>query len=120
MIQDFKNYLSTVQIQYLQLKEDLKDFDEAFKNGYITEDRLTQVKEELDQVEINYNRLLYVDYLLGIPSRKKKKYLKRADKRKQLRQLKRKKADEAAVIAENDVHKENIHNALEKLISTNK
>lgn len=116
MIQDFKKYLDTLQAQYVQLKEDLKDFDEAFKNGYITEDRLADVKAEFEQVEINYQRVLYIDYLLGIPSRKKKKYLKRSDKRKQLRQLKRQKADETAVLQENEQHSKNIKDNLNKLI----
>lgn len=116
MIQDFKKYLDTLQAQYVQLKEDLKDFDEAFKNGYITEDRLADVKAEFEQVEINYQRVLYIDYLLGIPSRKKKKYLKRSDKRKRLRQLKRQKADETAVLQENEQHSKNIKDNLNKLI----
>jgi polyhydroxyalkanoate synthesis regulator phasin len=72
-IKDFKQYLVQVQLQYLEMKQDLTDFEEALKNGFITEEKLEEVKDTVTQLELNYQRLLYVDYLLELPRRDSKK-----------------------------------------------
>lgn len=72
-LKDFKQYLVHVQGQYLEMKQDLADFEQAFKDGYITEDKLTDVKDTIAQLETNYQRLLYVAYILEKPNRKDKK-----------------------------------------------
>lgn len=71
-IRDVKKYLYSVQQQVLDLRADIKDFDQALKDGYITEDRLDEVKDELAKIEINYQRLLYIMYLFELPQRKSK------------------------------------------------
>ena len=114
-VKDFKEYLITVQQQWLELKADLADFEQAFKDGFITEDKLEEVKNEVAQAEINYQRLIYVDYLLDLPSRRKKKYLQRQKNKARLAALKEQKADEDSVIAENKEHTEKVHNLLTKL-----
>lgn len=112
---DFKEYLFSVQRQYLDAKADLADFDEALKAGYITEERLQQVKDEFIQLDINYQRLLYVDFLLNMPSRRQKKYLQRKRAREALKLARQQKADKESVIEENEKLKENIHTELEKI-----
>lgn len=72
-IKDFRRYLGTVYAQYTEAKNDLADFEQCLKNGLITEDRLSEVKEELSTIEQNYQRLVYVDYLLCRPNRYNKK-----------------------------------------------
>ena len=72
-IKDFRNYLQIIQKQYHDAKEDLRDFEQALKDGYITENQLDDMKEEFFLIERNYKRLLYVDYLLCTPKRKNKK-----------------------------------------------
>lgn len=72
-IKDFRNYLQVIQKQYHDAKEDLRDFELALKDGYITENQLDGMKEEFALIERNYKRLLYVDYLLCAPKRKNKK-----------------------------------------------
>lgn len=72
-LRDFKQYMGRTLTQYLEMKEDLADFEEAVKNGNITEDKLTEVKENVRRIEENYNRLLYVAYLLELPNRSEKK-----------------------------------------------
>ena len=49
---DVQDYYYTMLNQYLEMKNDLKDFDEALKNGYITEDRLAEVQDEIAKVVI--------------------------------------------------------------------
>lgn len=70
---DFVDYLYSVQETVLAAREDLKDFEKGLKEGYITEDRLEEIKEELAKMELNYQRLLYCEYLLDLPVRKQKK-----------------------------------------------
>ena len=70
---DFKRYMFKTEAQYVEMKEDLKDFEQALKDGYITEDKLVSVKEDVEMLEQNYKRLLYVAFLLEIPKRNSKK-----------------------------------------------
>ena len=72
-VRDFRQYLGTVQRQYLEMKADLKDFEQALKDGFITEEKLQEVIEDVNKIETNYNRLLYVAYLLELPNRNEKK-----------------------------------------------
>lgn len=72
-LNDARGYLYTMLNQYLEMQEDLKDFDEAFKDGYITEERLEEVKYEVSQLKENYDRIQYIMYLMEIPNRKAKK-----------------------------------------------
>lgn len=77
-LRDVKEYYYTVQAQYITMKDDLADFEQALSDGYITEDQLETIKSDLAAVETNYNRLSYIMFLFGIPHRKKKqpKHLK--------------------------------------------
>ena len=72
-VKDFKQYLVQVQTQNLEMKNDLADFEEALKNGFITEEKLAEVKDTVNSLELNYQRLLYVAYLLELPRRESKK-----------------------------------------------
>lgn len=72
-VKDVREYLTKVQAQYMAAKADLADFEQGLKDGYITEDRLEEVKDELYKIEVNYQRLLYIQYLLNEPQRRSKK-----------------------------------------------
>ena len=69
---EFLEYYYKVEGQYLEMKADLEDFNEAFKNGYITEDKLDEVKSQIAELQVNYDRLTWVKELLDKPNRKKK------------------------------------------------
>lgn len=71
-LRDVKEYYYKVQAQYLEMKADLEDFNEALRAGHITEDQLEGVKNDVFQLEQNYNRLTYVLFLLEQPRRKEK------------------------------------------------
>ena len=70
---DVKEYYFKLIAQKAELEADLADFEEAFKNGYITEDKLVEIKDTVDRIETNYQRVLYIAYLLELPNNKKKK-----------------------------------------------
>lgn len=70
---DVKEYYYKMLNQYMEMKADLADFEQAVRDGHITEDQLATVKEDFTAVEQNYNRLTYIMYLFELPKTKKKK-----------------------------------------------
>lgn len=98
-IKDFENYFNTVKKQYFEMKSDLAEYEQMFKDGHITEDRLNDTKYYIDKLEENYNRLLYVETLI----RKRNKLTKKQAEldKSLLEELKGKKADEESVKQEN-------------------
>lgn len=72
-IKDVKECYYQMQAQYLEMKEDLADFEKALQDGFITEDRLEAAKADVAAVKNNYDRLSYIMYLLEMPNRPKKK-----------------------------------------------
>lgn len=71
-LKDVKRYFYQVQSQLLEAKEDLADFETALKDGYITEDKFEAIKNELADMQINYDRLTYIMYLFNMPVKPKK------------------------------------------------
>ena len=72
---DVKSYYYKMLAQYLEMKADLADFEQALQDGFITEDQVVEAKEEVNKLEENYHRLTYIMYLLEMtkrPSRRKK------------------------------------------------
>ena len=72
-VKDVKDYYYRMQAQYLEMKSDLADFEQALENDFITEDELNAVKENVAQLEANYERLSFIMYLLEMPNRSVKK-----------------------------------------------
>ena len=72
-IKDVKQYYYTMLNQYLEMKADLTDFEQALADGYITEDQLEAVKDEVFTLENNFDRISYIMYLLERPNRPSKK-----------------------------------------------
>ena len=72
-IKDVKQYFYTMLAQYLEEKQNLADFEEALKEGLITEDQMQEAKETVAGLETNYYRLAYIMYLFDMPNRGTKK-----------------------------------------------
>lgn len=70
---DVKEYYYTMLNQYLEAKNDLKDFESALQDSYITEDKLVGVQEEVEKLKSNLDRIQYIMYLFELPKRKGKK-----------------------------------------------
>lgn len=77
-VKDVRHYFYTVLMQYLEEKQNLADFEEALKNGLITEEQMQEAVDTVADLETNYNRLVYIMYLLDMPNRgsKKKSYVR--------------------------------------------
>ena len=98
---DVKEYYFKLIAQKAELEADLADFEEALKNGFITEEQMQAAKDELIPYQINLDRLTYIVYLLELPNRKTKKAKFAKQNKKIIDELERRKADEQSVIYEN-------------------
>ena len=72
-IKDVRNYFYTMLCQYIEEKQNLADFEEALKDGNITQEQMQEAMEIVAGLETNYHRLVYIMYLLDMPNRKDKK-----------------------------------------------
>ena len=100
-VKDVKEYYFKLIAQKAELEADLADFEEALKNGFITEEQMQAAKDELIPYQINLDRLTYIMYLLELPNRKAKKAKFAKQNKKILNELEKRKADEQSVISEN-------------------
>ena len=114
-IRDFNLYLANVQAQVLATKNDLADFEQGLKDGHVTEQQVEDLRAEYQRMDDNYQRLLYVGYLLELPKSKwrKKKFRKKHDDLEIY--LDKANATEDKVIKENEVAMELIKNEIAKL-----
>lgn len=72
-VQDVRNYFYTMLCQYIEEKQNLADFEEALKDGHITQEQMQEAMENVANLETNYHRLVYIMYLLDMPNRQSKK-----------------------------------------------
>jgi len=66
-------YYKKMLNQYLEMKKDLADFEKALADGYITEDKLVEVKEDVAKLEANYERIAFIMFKLEEPRQSKRK-----------------------------------------------
>lgn len=114
-IRDFNLYLANVQAQVLATKNDLADFEQGLKDGYVTEQQVEDLRAEYQRMDDNYQRLLYVGYLLELPKSKwrKKRFRRKHDDLEIY--LDKANATEDKVIKENEIAMELIKNEIAKL-----
>ena len=98
---DVKEYYFKLIAQKAELEADLADFEDALKNGFITEEQMQAAKDELVPYQINLDRLTYIMYLLELPNKKAKKAKFANQNKKILDELEKRNADEQSVISEN-------------------
>lgn len=72
-INDVRQYFYTMLSQYLEEKQNLADFEEALKEGRITEEQMLEATKIVADLETNYYRLAYIMYLFDMPNRSTKK-----------------------------------------------
>ena len=113
-IRDFNLYLANVQAQVLATKNDLADFEQGLKDGHVTEQQVEDLKAEYQRMDDNYQRLLYVGYLLELPKSKwrKKRFRRKHDDLEIY--LDKANATEDKVIKENEIAMELIKNEIAK------
>lgn len=119
-VNDVKDYYYKMLAQYLEMKADLVDFEQALKDGFITEDQMQTAIEEVNALQVNYDRLTYIMYLLELPKRDSKKIKYNKANKKLLAAFKNKKADINAVELENKSALDNFRKELKRLETKNK
>lgn len=70
---DVQQYYFNMLAQFLEEKQNLADFEDALKEGNITEEQMQAATDTVAILETNYHRLVYIMYLLDMPNRKSKK-----------------------------------------------
>lgn len=73
-VRDVINYYAQVESQYQEMLADVKDYEQAFNTGEISEEKYEQALQLVDGIKSNYERLSYIMFLLT----KRKKYAKRS------------------------------------------
>jgi hypothetical protein len=116
-VKDVRKYLTVMSTQALAMKKSLEDAEGAVKAGYITEDRLEGIRTLADQLEINYQRLLYIMYLIELPNDKKTSARVRNGKNNKNieRVFHNLSADQSSVEAENKSYLDGIRKQLKDL-----
>ena len=71
-VKDVREYYYNLLMQKIEMQQDLADFEQAFKDGYITEDKLAEAKEQVEIINANFNRIGYIMYLLELPNKASK------------------------------------------------
>ena len=66
-----EHYLKVVK-QYIDMQQELREFDEEAAKGLFDPDRLDSIKELLAPLKENYERWSYMMFMLNQPERKKK------------------------------------------------
>ena len=100
-VKDVRKYYYTMLAQYLDEKQNLADFEEALKDGLITEEQMQEALDTVASLEANYYRLTYIMYLLDMPNRNSKKDTYVKQYKSILEELKRLGADIDSIKKEN-------------------
>ena len=114
-IRDVKDYYFKMVAQYLEMKADLADFEQALKDGFITEDQMQAAFDEVNKVQQNYERLSYIMYLLNLPNRKSKQKKYKAANAALESEFETRKADTKSVSIENQDALKTFKEEMEKL-----
>ena len=72
-LKDVKKYFQQVESQYHEMFENIKDLQEAYDQGIVSEEQFNQYSFQIQQIKQNYDRLGYIMYLFTLPKRDKKK-----------------------------------------------
>lgn len=114
-IKDVRQYFYTMLSQYIEEKQNLADFEEALKNGLITEEQMQEAMTTVTDLENNYYRLAYIMYLLDMPNSKDKKKIYVKQYKNIAEELERLGVDVESVKAENTDALIHFKAALDKL-----
>ena len=67
-----KEYYDKICEQYLEMKDEIRDFEIEAQNNIMEPERLDMIKEQIKPLMDNYERWSYMMYLLNLPVKKNK------------------------------------------------
>ena len=81
-VKHIKEYYEQVCNQYIQMNEELRDFQKEVENGLVEPERIENLKKMIEPLKNNYMTLSWIMYLLNQPNRdsKERAYQKRNKK----------------------------------------
>ena len=71
-VKHVKLYYKEICDQYSDLLQELKDFEKEAQEGLIEPERIDNIKETIQPLMNNYQRISYIMYLLNLPNKKEK------------------------------------------------
>lgn len=79
---DFDNYFLKIQAQYEEFKKVLEQVSKEANETMTDIDYVDRLKQQIEPLKANYERLMYIKFLLDQPTRKEKQqgYKKRIQK----------------------------------------
>ena len=69
---DVDKYFDQICKDYHELIETLHNMEEEASKGLLDPDKLVQMKEYIEPIKINWQRISYIMYLLNMPAKKSK------------------------------------------------
>lgn len=67
-----KEYFKKVENMFIEMVNNAKEFDDAYKEGFLTQEQIDNANTLLTPIKQNYERLAYIMYLFNMPNRSKK------------------------------------------------
>lgn len=71
-VKHVKEYYNKVADQYVEMLDNLKEMQEAYELGQVSQEQLENLKKIVEPLKSNYERISWIMYLLAIPQRDNK------------------------------------------------
>lgn len=71
-VKDVREYYDKVCNQYVEMLDTLKEMQEAYSLGQISQEQVNNLEKTIEPLKTNYERISWIMYLLNRPQRKKK------------------------------------------------
>ena len=105
-IKHFKQYLNTVTAQYNEMQANLRQFEEECQEGLVEPERVSAVVQMIAPIKANWEQLMYIDYLLNQPNRKRKEPRYVREKKKLLEHIAEENTAEERIKQNDKINKE--------------
>lgn len=82
-VKDVRKYYAEISEQYEQMISEIRDFEQEAMNGMFEPEKLDEIKQRIQPLKTNFERIAYIIFLLDKPNKKKKEksYIKRNKKK---------------------------------------
>lgn len=71
-VKHVKEYYNKIADQYVEMLDNLKEMQEAYELGNISQEQFENLKKIIEPLKTNYERISWIMYLLAIPQRGEK------------------------------------------------
>lgn len=82
-----EQYYNEICDQYMEMQQNIKDFEQIAMEGMIEPERLDEIKKNIEPLMVNYERISYIMYLLNKPNKKEKLKVYEKQNKKILKKL---------------------------------